>query len=96
MGKGKDPDAHQDPYLWQTDPGGPKTYGSGTLAMAIFFYLFMPKYDYCIIIFTFVDERWTVLMIYSFDELAVFTQAGLLALSHGMRPELEKYGVKVS
>ncbi len=38
------------PYLWLTDPGGPKTYGSGTLAMAIFFYLFMPKYEYCIII----------------------------------------------
>jgi hypothetical protein len=62
--------------------------------MAILFYLFMSKYNYCIA--TFDDERRTVLMISSFDKLALFIQAGLLALSHGMRPELEKYGVKVS
>jgi hypothetical protein len=62
--------------------------------MTILFYLFMSKYNYCFA--TFDYERRTVLMISSFDKLALLTQAGLLALSHGMRPELEKYGVKVS
>ncbi len=63
IGKGRD--SHPDPYLWLTDPGGPKTSGSGTLQFSPY------RYRFLLFILLF-RVRWLFVNKYYYSVLRIF------------------------